>query len=135
MLIITYILRNARGKTFSEEKRHLILSLKDGMSRHDIARHMKRSFSSVAKFLRFESAYGMVNRTTSFTRREERLILRTASNLNLPAKAIAEKCEKERIIKRCLKESENLTRKKLKRKPKSQSCQMILYPQISSVDF
>lgn len=113
-----------KGKAFSAEERRLISSLRDdGFSCRQIARHIKRSFSSVAKFLRFGPEYGTsrsTGRPPVLSPREKRHILRQASNSSLPAKVIAEKanvCTHVRNVQRVIQNSKHIVRRKLKRKP------------------
>lgn len=122
-----------KNKCLSQEERRLISSLhKDGMSCREIARQIKRSFSSVAKFVRFGETYGThrsTGRPSALSTREKRLVLRIASNSCKTARAIADEAgvqTKIRNVQRLLQKSRNLKRKKNKTKAcfkkTSQSC-------------
>lgn len=84
-----------RGKRFSDEERRLVQVLsEEGMTCRDIARRLKRSFSSVSKIIRLGDAYGRgrsSGRTSSLTKRDKMHILRVASKSCSTAKAITEK--------------------------------------------
>lgn len=113
-----------KKKCLSQEERRLISRLhKDGMSCREIARHIKRSFSSVAKFIRSGETYGThrsTGRPPALSMREKRLVLRIASNSCKTANAIAKEAgihTKIRNVQRLLQRSKNIVRKKIKRKP------------------
>jgi len=113
-----------RGTAFSVEERRVISSMKQqGVSCREIARHLNRSFSSVAKFVRMGPNYGTgrsSGRPPALTPRDKRHILRTASNSCLSAKGIAERAGVKtnvRNVQRFLKASKHLKRQKIKRKP------------------
>lgn len=113
-----------RGKRLTEVERQIIVALKnEGLSNREVAKRIKRSANVVDNFVRVKENYGIKKspgRPRALSKRQERAILRVASNSMLSASAIAKEAGVKtnvRNIQRLLKTSPIRSRRKLKKKP------------------
>lgn len=113
-----------RGKRLTDFEKGQISALKnEGLSNREIARRIKRSANVVDNFIKNKENYGIKKspgRPRALSVRQERAILRVASNSMLSASAIAKEAGVQtnvRNVQRLLKASGTISRRKLKRKP------------------
>lgn len=112
-----------RGKKLTEYERGQIIALKnEGLSNREVAKRIKRSANVVDNFVKNKENYGIKKspgRPRALSKREERAILRAASNSTHSAAAIAKEAGVQtnvRNVQRLLKMSHIISRRKLKRK-------------------